>query len=97
MFWLCRSLCSSLNCSTVWSFTSGLEICSRMLSVDQLISPENISVRIRATTGTTLEQENWSEWIQMEQLLLPDRQLTWTMISFLSLGFLSGQSSPKQK
>lgn len=58
MFWLCRSLCSSLNCATVWSFTSGFEICSRMLSVDQLSSPENISVRILATTGITCGQEN---------------------------------------
>lgn len=56
MFWLWRSFCSSLNCSTVWSFTSGLEICRWILSVDQLSSPENISVRIRATTGTTWGQ-----------------------------------------
>lgn len=70
MCWLCRSLCSSLNCSTVWSFTSGFEIWSRMLSVDQLSSPENISVRIRATTGTTCEPEPQHEMSKGSQVLL---------------------------
>lgn len=37
------------------SFISGTEICSRtlLLSKDRVLSPENISVIIRATTGIT--------------------------------------------
>lgn len=117
-WWPCSRQYSCFRWVTMLSLISGIEICRRTLplSKDRVLSPENISVIIRATTGMTCRTEDryessnqtpthtdcrkWSVWsITNACELLPTfgTFLTWTMISFLSLGLPSGHSSPKHR
>lgn len=54
-WWVCSRQYRCFRWDTMLSLMSGTEICSRTLplSKDRVLSPENISVIMRATTGIT--------------------------------------------
>lgn len=62
-WWVCSRQYSCFRWVTMLSLISGIEICRRTLplSKDRVLSPENISVIIRATTGMTCRTEDQYE------------------------------------